>query len=328
MLTNRISFFSLLLTISGFVFITPTFTYSDDIWNVPLFSQQVSQHTQHAHDWSTWCVQEMTPQELQLTANLLYLLYVNALLDTEIQRCFSPLLELNQIVRNNLADPLNQNEELVHLKNLIDRIKSITSLRSLYTQMLNIYLNNYNQSKSNAIDQAMQTLQLYASESLHSWAQQQQAITAMLLEKSSRTMIESAQSIYSSANLYTGLHHNDLPFLVEEKDKPVAIFNTILQSEPHIMRALDKAANAVNAITDHAMNIICFGTKVYKEHYEALREAMISNDAAYIAILCDACGISTSIPEMPLPDTNHIIDHVFEIAQLVSQVHSEQITQD
>lgn len=230
---------------------------------------------EHAKHWSIQCAQEMTLQELQFTTDLVQLLYMNAFLDSEIQRCFKPLLELSQTVRNNVSDPLNPNKELASLKALADKIESITTIRLVYTQMLDEYLDYYDQNKNDRIERALYELQLYASQALHSWADEQQNTTTSLLKKSSQSLIESAQNIYATANLHTGLSHRDLPFMVEKQDTSLAIFNAILKNASHIMITIDKATNAINATADHAMDTICLGTYVYEEHYRALRELRI-----------------------------------------------------
>src|SRR5204863_1822020 len=133
MRANRVYFLSF-LTISFFSFVR-----SSD------FSLQAI--TDHAKNWSERCAQEMTSQELKFTNSLLYLLYVNAFLDSEMQNCFTPFLELSQTIRNNFSDPLNPNKEISYLRVLADKIESITSMRLMYTQKLNEYLDYYDQNK-------------------------------------------------------------------------------------------------------------------------------------------------------------------------------------
>lgn len=307
MMPKQRSFISFFLIFTFFIFITPTSLYSDDIWNIPLFSQ-------HACDWGNWCIQEMTPGELQLTANLLYLIYANGLLDGEIQRCFYPLSELTQVVRNNLFDPSNPNEALLHLKNLVNKTMHLNSMRMLYTQMLHTYLEYCNQHAGNNIDKAMQTLQSYALESLSNWAYQEHETTSTTLKELSDTIIVSSQDMCAAAHLYKELSD-------KKEDKPFAIFEALLGSASQVMCAIDKANNALTGATDHAMNVICLSIQIYKEHYESLRSIMISHplDLSYTTILFDAYGVSIPNRQIFLPDADHIIDHLCEVAQLATE---------
>lgn len=307
MALQRISFLSF--------FILPFFMvsslYSDDIWHVPLFSQ-------HARNWGNQCIQKMTPRELQLTANLLYLIYVNGLLDTQIQHCFYPLSKLTRTIRNNLMGPSDTNQELFQLRVLVDNITYLNSLRTLYTQMLHSYWEYYEKNKENNMDQAIHTVQSYASEFLSDWVYQYRDTTNILLKELSDTLIESSQYLCVAGRFYKGLSENDYPFLIEkEEEKPFAIFEALLKNEPHATLAIDKAQNTLITTIDHAMNIICLSTHIYKEYYEALRTMMVSHvDSSYTTIVWDAYGMPIPHYEILLPHADHIVEHLHEITKL------------
>lgn len=63
--------------------------------------------SQHAKDWASDCSQNLSPYELQLTANLLYLLYINAFLDTEIHQSDIPLLQITSKYSTDHSPSLN-----------------------------------------------------------------------------------------------------------------------------------------------------------------------------------------------------------------------------
>lgn len=285
---NRIIFFSFLVFFSSFA--------DSSEFSLPSIIE-------HAKKWSLECAQELPPKDLKIVIDFLYLLYANALLDSEIQRCYEPLLELSHKVRNNLADPLNPNKELSYLKKLADEIETITTMRLFYTQLLDEYLDYYDRNKNDHLEQKLHELQLYESQALHTWAHEQQVATDALLEKSAKTLVAFAQNMYATANLYTGLSQQNLPFSVEEKNKSLAIFNVILKNATPAMAAIDNASNTLNTAADHAMNIICLGTQIYREHYRTLYQTIHAHE------LFDSFCLS--IPQehaLFLPDINPIIE--------------------
>ncbi len=280
--------------------------------------------TDHAHSWANQCAEQMTPQELQLVANFLYVLYANALIDSEIQRYHAHLLELSQAVRNNLSDPYNANDELMYLRALTNKIACSTKIRFLHTQMLDAYVDYYSQNQSNAVDAALKELQLYASDSLYTWAEQQQEETNNLLEKSTRILLESAQNCYIVANTHRGLRDGILPFAVEERDKALSIFNLIIRSTPICIAALDKTINAMSGTADHAMRIIAFGARTYGEHYQALYEIITAHDRnkAYATIMFAPDGLLAPEYKTVLPHSDYVFEYMLELTQLFEQINS------
>ncbi len=286
--------------------------------------------TQFPHDndypetWKSTYVDQMEPEDQQLLANFLYLLYANAFLDLLMQRHFTPLLQLSQAVRNNLSDPYNPNNELIHLRTLTNKIARITKVRLIYTQMLDACLHYYDQHKNDILEEALRDLQLYASDALHIWAEEAQEETIIILEKSAKTMVNSAQTMYSGANLFTSLSNGILPFRTDERDKSLAIFNLVLKSTPTFIDATDKTINALNDTCDHALKIICLGTKIYKQHYQALYDIITSDsfDKQYATNLFD---VNTLLPQEHrtlLPDADHIYEHMLATTQFLTQIQS------
>jgi len=304
---NRIYFLFLLFSFGSYF---PTTAYE-------------SLNPNHAKQWSTVCSEQMTPEELQFTANFLLLLYANAYIDCSIEPFFAELSRLNQTIRRNLSDPTNPNTETTQLKALATKIAYTTQIRSLYTNMLDACLDYYDNNKTNITEQALNALQSYASESLYAWAAEEQE-TITHLESSAKIMADTAQSIHSASNLYKGLRNGIFPFMVEERDKHLAIFNVILKSTPLFIRAIDNTTNTLDTTCAHAMKIIGLGADVYKEHYQALYEVITSEsfDGDYATTLFGDDGLLPEEYRVALPDTDHIFEHMLATTLFFSQIQS------
>lgn len=307
MLANRISFLSIILILS----------FSSHIQS----SDFSSTNTDFTQEWVSLYAQTMNPEELQITANFLYILYANALIDTEIQKYYVPLARLSQIARNNLSDPSNLNNELTQLGALTEKLSLLIKARFLYTKLLGGCLDHINKTKINVVDDALKALQKHASDMLYEWAEDNSEKFAHDLEKSAKTIADCEQSMHFASDLHKALSNGVLPYVVEEKDKPLATINVVLQTSPTFMNTADIAANALNMICNRAMETICFGTEIYKNHYTAIYALLEqeSFDKSYATLLKES-GISDEY-NLLLPDADHVLEHMLEITQRAIQLN-------
>ncbi len=284
-------------------------------------SQSSYDHSAHAQAWTHLYTEQMTPEDLQITANMLYCLYSNTLIDLKIQEYFSPLSELSQIVHSNLSDPMNPNNEIAQLRVLTEKIAYLTKIRFLYTKILDNCLNHYNKNHIVIVDDALKALQLYAADSLREWADNNNQFFIEHLENSARVIAECAQSIHSASNTHKALSHEIFPFIVDEKDKSLALINVILRSTPTFMNAAYTTMNTLNNICNDAMKTICFGAHVYKQHYQAVYEIITAEsfDKKYATLLFHEQGILPEEYIVLLPDADHVFEHMLETKELFAQ---------
>lgn len=302
MLANRISFLSFVLSLF-----------------FPIFIQ--SYESTHAQEWAFLYADKMDSEELQLTANFLYILYANALVDTEIQKYYTPLAQLSQIARINLTDTSNPNNELLQLKALAEKLSFLVKARFIYTRLLYECINHCNENQTDIVEKALKDLQSHASDMLYEWAEDNNEAFAKQLEKMAKAIVDCEKSLHFASGLYTGLSNGELPFVVEDQDKPLAIMNVILQTTPTFMNTANTIANALNHIDNRAMATICFGTEVYKQHYQTVYNIMAqeSFDKNYAITLFDAYGLPSEHNSL-LPDAEHVFEHMLKVTQGLEHV--------
>ena len=120
------------------IFLSITFAFFSS------FAAFASQHNA-LQSWQTTYLNKMTPQELQFTANFLYISYAIALVESKIRQFSTPLLRLNQSIRLNIATYKDTTDDLAMLKTLLDRLSYVTSARTIYTQTYNVCQTHYAQ---------------------------------------------------------------------------------------------------------------------------------------------------------------------------------------
>ena len=144
-------FCSLVIT---FLLATTSFIFSSE--NTSLIS-----HQQHAQEWTNDVINNLTPEEIQLTANILYLLHANALIDLKIRQFVIPITKLNQAIRSNIINYKNTTEELTTLKTLLERLSHVIGARTIYNQKLQTGLTYYNKNSCKTLKNLFESLQLF-----------------------------------------------------------------------------------------------------------------------------------------------------------------------
>ena len=314
MLANRISFFSFL-----FVFFVFPYTQSSDF----SFS---SRNTFDAQEWISSYVERMNPEEIQIIGNFLYLIYANGIIDTKIQRYYTPLARLSQSARINLSEPTNSNIELIKLNKLTKQLATLIEMRVLYTKMLDNYLNHYNENKIEVVDTALKALQNHAANQLYIWAEDKKSDFAKSLQKSAKTISDCQNSMQFASGLHASLGNGILPIVVKEEDKPLAIMNAVLRTTPSFMHTADTTINVLNNLCDSAMETICFGTEIYKQYYQIVQELMMqeSFDKKYATTLFTIYNTQLEENNSLLPDAEHVSEHMVEVMELMPQDYKEE----
>jgi len=265
--------------------------------------------------------QKMTPQEQQMVANVVYLLYANAFIDSVIQEIYTPFARLTQQARANMADPSNLNKELVTLQLLIEDLAYVTKARFIYTEMLNFCLDHYNQNKTETADNALEALQKHAQTCLIAWAHENNQKFIDSLKTSKSIMVKGAQYIHSAANLHRGLLKGILPFEVEEENKLLAMIDIIIKSTPTLINCTESIANALDETVDEAMKIVCVGAEIYKQYYEEILVMITaeSQDQNYATALFDFNGLLPEERRSALPHPAMLQEKIHTTTKFYSQ---------
>jgi hypothetical protein len=129
-----------------------------------------------------------------------------------------------------------------------------------------------------------------------------------------------------ASNLHKSLGSGILPFVVEEKDKPLAIINVVLQTAPTFINTADTANNVLNSLCNRAMETICVGTEIYKHHYQAIHNVMMrdSFDKNYATTLLNEYNLLSDEYNSLLPNTDNVLEHMLEITRCAQQEYGAQ----
>ena len=266
----------------------------------------------------------MSPQELQLTANFLYLSYAIALVESKVRQFSIPISRLNQSIRRNIAAYENTADDLVMLKTLIDRLSYVIGARSIYIETLKAGTNHYNKNSSPTINAALENIQYYAQMALCSWANEKADKTTEKLKKSSEVMNESVKHFQEISNLHKEMSKGIIPIKIpkeHENHQSLFILTLILNNNPELLTMTEEITNALNETSDHAAQIITAGAEIYKQYYKTVYNliAAPTHDKHYATTMF---GMHDVLPEeykSLLPDADHVFEHMLQTTKLYTQ---------
>jgi hypothetical protein len=273
--------------------------------------------------WQTTYLNAMTPEELQFTANFLYLSYAIALVESKIRQFNIPIARLNQSIRLGVTNYQTANDDFVTLKTLLDRLAVVAGARTIYMETYNICQKYYSEHATPTVQAALENIQHNAQIQMRMWADEKAHETADQLKNASDQIGKSAQYIMGISNTYNGLSEGDLPVEVapeNEKNRSLITLDLLVNSTPQFVTIAENLAHTFNETFD-AAQLITAGANIYKQYYSVIHYLIMSPfyDKQYATTMF---GMHDLLPEeykTLLPDPNNVFSHVLETTKLYTQ---------
>jgi hypothetical protein len=288
--------------------------------------------TNNLKTWQQTYLNVMTPDELQFTANFLYLSYTVALLESKIRQFSTPLLRLNQSIRvkvANYADYKEIEDDLVMLKTLLDRLSYVTGARTIYMETYNTCQQQCATYMTPVVQAALESIQQDAQNQLRAWADAKMNTTTEQLKKAHDAIGQSAQYLTVISGTYNGLSQGDLPVGVtpeNEHNRSLITLNMVLNSAPQFITLAENLAHIFNETSDDAAQIITAGAGIYKQYYAVIHHLIMSPtfDQHYATTMFSMYDALPEEYKTLLPDSDNVFAHALETTKLYSQTEFVQ----
>jgi hypothetical protein len=306
-----------------------TFTITSYIF--PSDSISLTSHQQHAQQWADNLTHNLTPTEIQLTANIVYLLHTNALIDMKIRQFVIPITKLNQAIRSNIINYKNTANELAILKTLLERLSHIIGARTIYNQKLQTGLTYYNKNNNGQLTTYLENLQLYGQQALNDYAESNRAEMSQKLLSSAEILEAHVPTLQAIANLHKGLAENSFLDYFKNNDATkniiaLATLDELLNNNMVATKNAENVLNTLDASTEYALKLISSANDIYKQHYAALY-AHISSDKFDQTYAVTLFGMNDILPDeykSLLPHPDHIFEHVLQTIKLYTKIEITQ----
>ena len=268
----------------------------------------------------------MSPEELQLIANFLYLSYATSLAELKVRQFSVPLTRLHQSIKKNIIAYQDCSQELATIKTLLDRLGFVVGTRTIYAETLKVFNQYYNEYANATIDAALESVQLDAQEQLRVWADEQKEQTGIQLKKLSEAITHHIPQLQGAAELHHIMSKGNLPheWPIPQENVPftsILILDTILKSNHKLQTIIDEITNSLNETTDYAEHIITIGAEIYKNYYMTVRHILLSPtiDKKYATTMFGMHDLLPDEYKTTLPDADHVFEHMLQTAKLYTQ---------
>jgi len=281
----------------------------------------------HAQEWVHYYIEQLEPQQVQIVANILYLLYANALIDIKIRQFTIPITRLNQSVRSNITNYKNTSKDLATLKTLLDRLSHVIGARTIYNQKLSTCLEYYNKNPLLRLTQAIVELQTYGQNSLNEFVELNYSEISQLLKSSSEIFNAGIQSLQSISTIHSNIANGSILESLKnneatQKFAALISFDELLKNNVIAIQNTEHILNTLDESTELIQQLISSAIDIYKYHYEALYQYISSPsfDQTYARTLF---GMNDLLPDeykSSLPHPNNVFEHVLQTIKLYTQI--------
>lgn len=283
----------------------------------------------HLKTWYTTYLNSMTPEELQFTANFLYISYAIAIVEAKIRQFNTPILHLNQSIRLNIAQYKDITQDLATLKTLLDRLSIIAGARTIYTETYRICQKYYDEHPTQAIQAALENVQQNAQLQLRAWADDKASATAEQLKQASDEIGQSAQYLAAVAGTYKGLSEGDLPIELTPENTPnksLILLDLVLRTTPQCVTVTENIASILNDAARDVTDLVAATADIYKQYYSVIHYMIMAPtfDKQYTTTMF---GMHDVLPEeykTALPAPQNVFSHMLETTKLYTQTEFVQ----
>lgn len=270
--------------------------------------------------WKITYIDGISLSEKQLLANMIYLVYANAIIEYKISQFSTPIARLHQSIRNNVTQYKNIIEDATMLKTLLERLVFLVNARTIYHQMLDACLTYYSAHTTHSMSIALESLELYAQTILRSLGNEKSKETALQLKKSSTDIQNTLHYFQEISQVYKEMSEDKLPIPLSsenEQNKSLIMLSIPLKNNLEALNVIDMATNSLNKISDYSWQIISGGIQIYKEFYTILYNTLMATqyDKSYMTGLFSVSGIMPNEHRSLLPHPDGIFEHVLQTAK-------------
>jgi len=231
---------------------------------ITLLENQVTQ-------WGTDYLSTMTPQQLQIVTNMVYLLYINTLFDLSTRIYLPSLVLCTQKIQKKLQTYDDTTQELALVKVLADKLQSISHTSRMIThkiQVVSHYVDtNAQNEKFQSVISATQDLQLHGQQLLQIYVNKYKQEINECMTTNTQALENIVQCLRSATDMYKkpAELNNLLPDVVT-KNKELVKIEIATSNIAHEITACGWESIA---ISQNAMNYLTQLLKVAQIMYGA-----------------------------------------------------------
>ncbi len=268
-------------------FFLANFVQAEDL---PVTFAKNNEIEQQIATWTDQYLAQMSPSQLQLTANFVYLLYACNLLEYAVRIRIPAIINQIQHIEQKLRSNHDALNELATVQILATQLKHTSHIRQLmyatFAQAQEYFAcaqedgldNNKNSQEFNLINNALEFLQLHGQHMLRLHADTHEEQLNSDIAELGNTLGQLKQFSPVAASMCRGLHDNAIPFDVEPENKNLAKIDIASHLCINIDKQIWHTINSTNLLYNHLIQLTGVGKNLYAAYYHAVYSFLQTHD--------------------------------------------------
>lgn len=224
--------------------------------------------------WTDQYLTQMSPSQLQLTANFVYLLYACASLEYAVRMPIPAIINQIQQIEQKLKSNNPALKELATVQALISQLKHTSYARQLmyetFAQAQKYLDDNKNTHEFQPVNNALEFLQLHGQHTLCLHADTHEEKLNNDIAELGNAFDALKQFLPIAADMCKGLQDNTLSFDVEPENKNVAKIDTASHLCVRTTQQSWYTIDSANRLYNHLIQLTHVGENVYAAYYHAI----------------------------------------------------------
>ncbi len=301
--------------------------------NIGILHTRDQPQTDNVHNqvsqWIDEHISQMTPAQVQLTANFSYLLYACALLECAVRIRIPAITKSTNMFTQKLYVNQDALYELAITKALIANLKKTTYGRQLMYETLeqaNLYLDAHEEGEDiQHVALALESLQIHGQNILRLHAHNKTDTINQDIAHLRNTLEELKQFLPVAAGICKGLQNDILPSDIENNNESLVKIDTlshlalqITQQNTHTIRAADRFEAHLTQLTNAGKDLCA---AYYQAIYQYMQTHNIDTQYQFL-IFCPKGTITPEFRTKILDSPKQLADNISKLAMISTNTNT------
>lgn len=306
MVLPRYTFLLILTLISSNIFSTEA---QQQLINI----EEIAGIEYYAQQWVNHHISHLSPADMQVTANMLYLLYAGAVIDYTVRSAVPAMMSYTWTIRNKIKDYQECTSELTTLKKLINNMQEWDHARIFIHKTLNSCDTYMDEHCSKEVKEACSFIQQHGQQLLARYAEKHEQVINHAMQLVQQKNYVAGQFLLTAGNTLAGLC-SGFPVDHDPQYKKIKRIEAASNIADKSAECATSVIETSNTVSDVLIELIQLGKIMYALYYKSIYTFMKEQlEPDYITVFFAPEGIiPESLRTEPLPDPEKVTANLIQ----------------
>ena len=241
-----------------------------------LSAEKIAGIEQHAQRWINEQIIGMEPEDIQLTANLLYLLYAGSVIEYTVRSVLPTFISHAWNIRKEIDNYHTCTSEFKTFGTTANNLRMWSNMRHTILQNLQVCETYIDKQASEAVQCACEHIKNEGKQQLCRYATKNKQTLHQDIQNTLKRYHDIGEFVRTAGNMLNGLC-SDYPLTTNEQFKTIKQIESASRVADQSVQYAATINEASTHITHHMLELIQVSTIIYVSYYKALCEFMQQN---------------------------------------------------